>query len=481
MSDHCALTWTQPAIQGVGLRDPRLRRRFDIVFSAMAANPESSVCGRHGSWAQTAGALRLLHNERCTPEALQQGAIAATRQVLATLAERPDAGVPGAGVPGVPGVTLMVHDQTEFKPVFKMSPSKLMQHTALAVEARANGAVHGLMHQRWFDDPKAPQGEKRDQRRERWTRSQAWPEAVAAVGQPAPGGRWIHVADREADDFQMFAACDQPGHGFVIRSQHDRYLTDGSKLRQTLADRPVVGEVTVHVGRRSKVGVKAPPMARRPAQGARIAHCEVRYATVTLAPPRNDPRYSQPRQAWAVSVREINPPANKSIAPVDWLLLTSEPVTNLDQALTVIGWYRRRWVIEEFHRSQKTGCKLERSQLQSPQAFIRLAAMAGMIAVRLLDLRELADDERTRDQPASRHIDDWLWVRVVAHLAKVDPRTLTVQQFYHTIARQGGWNGRKSDGRPGWQTLWRGWRHVQTLVEGAYLAQALNDDPKRCV
>jgi len=472
MSDHCALTWKEPVIQEVGLRDLRLRRRFDIVFSAMAANPESSVCERHGSWAQTMGAFRLLHNDRCTPEALQQGAMAATRQRLKKEAE-----LPGAGA-----VTLMVHDQTEFKPVFKVSPSKLMQHTTLAVNSQASGAVHGLMHQRWFDDPKAAKGEKRSQRRERWTRSQAWPEAVAAMGQPAPGDRWIHVADREADDFQMFAACDQPGQGFVIRAQHNRCLTDGSKLRQTLANQPVVGEVTVHVARRSKVGVKAPPMARRPAQGARIARCEVRFATVTLAPPRNDSRYSEPRRVGAVSVREIDPPSTKSIAPVDWLLLTTEPVTDLDEALTVIGWYRRRWVIEEFHKAQKTGCRLEKSQLRDRDAFIRLAAMAAMVAVHLLDLRELADDERTRDQPASRHIDDWLWVRVVAHLAKHnDPRTLTVQQFYHTIARHGGWNGRKSDGRPGWQTLWRGWRHVQTLVEGAYLAQALKDDLERCV
>ncbi|MFL5696121.1 MAG: IS4 family transposase [Ktedonobacteraceae bacterium] len=51
---------------------------------------------------------------------------------------------------------------------------------------------------------------------------------------------------------------------------------------------------------------------------------------------------------------------------------------------------------------------------------------------------------------------------------------MTIQQCWHAIARYGGYLGRKSDGPPGWKTLWRGWLHIQTLLEGVHLAPLLS-------
>lgn len=428
----------------------------------MAENPQTSLPRQAQSWAATMGTYRFLHNERVTPGDMQRQAIEATRHAC------------------VGPVTLRLHDLTEFKPVFVLSPTKLLQHTALAVDGES-GNVLGVMHQHCFDDPAKPAGESRPERRARWTRSQVWPQAVAAVGRPVNGSRWIHVADREADDFQMFAACEAAGQGFVIRSQHDRLLTDGMRLRQTMAKQPVCGQIEVTVARRGKVGAEAPPRSRRKAQASRLARCQVRFAAVMLAPPANDPRYQAPRPVYAVSVREIDPPADVE-HPIDWLLLTSEPVTCPADALRVIGWYRRRWLIEEYHKAQKTGWRLEKTQLDDRQAFIRLAALAGLVAVRLLQLRQWADDPGAADRPAAQRIDDPLWVRIVSHLAgHDDPRTLTTKQFYHTLARLGGWLGRKSDGRPGWQSLWEGFHHVAAYVEGARLAQKLTDESSGCV
>jgi hypothetical protein len=442
----------------------------------MAENPQTSLPRQAQSWSATMGAYRFLHNDRVTPGEMQRGAIEATRQAC------------------IGPVTLLLHDLTEFDPVHALSPTKLLQHTTLAVNGDSGGGgvadVLGVMHQRCFDDPAKPVGETRKQRRERWTRSQVWPQAVAAMaamGQPLNGSRYIHVADREADDFQMFAACDAAGQGFVIRSQHDRLLADGARLRETVSKQPACGQIEVTVARRRAVGAEAPPRARRQAQAQRLAKCEVRFTAVMLAPPANDPRYQAPRLTYAVSVREIDPPADVE-EPIDWLLLTSEPVTCLADAVKVIGWYRRRWTIEEYHKAQKTGCRLEQSQLEDRQAFIRLAAIAGLVAVRLLQLRQWADDAApgaapgAADKPAAEYIDDPLWLRIVSHLAKHDdPRTLTVKQFHRTLARLGGWLGRKSDGRPGWQSLWDGYHKVAAYVEGARLARQLEEDAGGCV
>ncbi len=423
----------------------------------MSAQPQASIPERNTQWSATLATYRLLNNERVTPQAIQGPAIALTRQHCA--ARR---------------VVLCVHDLTELKPVHGMSTTKLLQHTTLAVDAD-HGEVLGVLRQHWFDDPKKPQGESRSQRRQRWTRSQVWPEAVAAVGAGSGSGRWIHVADREADDFQMFDACQQLGHGFVIRAQHDRCLSDGGHLREAVLRMPVAGDTVIDVPARSTVGLKAPPGERRPARPARQARLTVRFGQVTLPAPQNDPRYGQPRQMYGVHVREEPAPADEG-DPIEWLLLTSEPVTTLAEALQVVGWYCRRWVVEEFHKGQKTGCRLEESQLETPAAFVNLAAIAAVVAVRLLKLRDQADQTQGAEEPAMRWFDA-LWVLVVCRLAKhPDPSTLTVRQFYHTIARHGGWLGRRRDGRPGWQTLWRGWRKVADYVTGIELFNATPDE-----
>lgn len=114
-----------------------------------------------------------------------------------------------------------------------------------------------------------------------------------------------------------------------------------------------------------------------------------------------------------------------------------------DDVLRVIGWYRRRWLIEDFHKAQKTGCRLEETQLEDQAASIRLAAITALSAVRLLQLREKADDEETAAESAMKHFDP-LWMEVVSRVAKhKDPSMLSVRQFYHTIAQKSGWPPRR--------------------------------------
>ena len=46
--------------------------------------------------------------------------------------------------------------------------------------------------------------------------------------------------------------------------------------------------------------------------------------------PQNDPRFHTPLSMWAIYATEIDPPADT--APIEWLLLTSEPADDLEQA-----------------------------------------------------------------------------------------------------------------------------------------------------
>jgi len=201
---------------------------------------------------------------------------------------------------------------------------------------------------------------------------------------------------------------------------------------------------------------------------ARSTSLSLRFKSVTIQPPTNDPRTKDaaPVQASAVLVRECDPP--EGCEPLQWRLLTSEPVETVDDAWRIVRYYRHRWMIEEWHRALKEGCQVEAAQFDDAMDVQRLAAIKGIIAARLLQLRDLAD-QAGDDASRLQAMVPMLWILVVAALAKLPAETLTPKQFFHGIAKRGGWLGRKHDRRPGWKVLWRGWKDLHMLVEGAEL------------
>jgi hypothetical protein len=202
-----------------------------------------------------------------------------------------------------------------------------------------------------------------------------------------------------------------------------------------------------------------PPAAHRaltvPAHGARPARettVTVSWMAVTLDAPTNarrDRPTPAPIPVWAVRVWEPTPPDGAE--PVEWRLLTTVPVVTVAEAWARVDWYTCRWLIEELHKGLKTGCRIEQVQLRERASIERL------LAVRLLGLRALS-----RQQPHAPvgRVADTAAVRLVAALAR-QPAADTVARFAAQVARLGGYQDRRGDGPPGWQTLWRGWHTVE--------------------
>ena len=69
---------------------------------------------------------------------------------------------------------------------------------------------------------------------------------------------------------------------------------------------------------------------------------------------------------WIVRVWEIDPP--KGQERLEWTLLTNHPIETFEDAYQVVGWYGR-WIIEEYHKGMKTGCRIEDAihERRSPQ------------------------------------------------------------------------------------------------------------------
>lgn len=218
------------------------------------------------------------------------------------------------------------------------------------------------------------------------------------------------------------------------------------------------------------------PQASRPldvpathGRTARSTVVQLAVGTLSVLPPRFEKRCGkEPLTVWAIGVWEEQTPDGEE--PLEWLLLTSVPTTTLEQAWERVRWYEHRWIVEDYHQRLKTGCRLEERQVRSADRLIRLLGFLSPLAVRLLQLRELA--RRDPERPAREVLDPDI-LTVVAAQSGQSPALMTTEAFWKAVAQMGGYLARRGDEPAGWKTLWKGWLRVQTLLEGVHLAAHL--------
>ena len=130
-----------------------------------------------------------------------------------------------------------------------------------------------------------------------------------------------------------------------------------------------------------------------------------------------------------------------------------------------------RWVVEELHKARKTGLNVEGPQFQFEDRLEPMIALLGVVAISLLNLRSLAANESTKDQPAHSVMHpDYIEALTLWRYRKVRSE-ISVYEFCMTLAKLGGHLNRKRDGVPGWITLWKGWMRLNDRVEGARAAK----------
>jgi hypothetical protein len=137
--------------------------------------------------------------------------------------------------------------------------------------------------------------------------------------------------------------------------------------------------------------------------------------------------------------------------------------------------YALRWMIEEFHKCEKTGCQVEMRRLEHADRLEPLIGLLSVLAVWLLQLKFVARD--TPEAPALELFDERM-VQVMARYLRRPAAALTVVQFWNGIGRLGGHPGRKGDGPVGWLRAWRGWQSFQLIMLGAELTSP--QEPEEC-
>ena len=133
-------------------------------------------------------------------------------------------------------------------------------------------------------------------------------------------------------------------------------------------------------------------------------------------------------------------------------------------------WHCRRWVIEEYHKCLKTGCGIEKCQVRDAEGLRVLLGFLSLLAVRLLMLRDLS---RSCPQMLAYEVVPAELIETLCFRYRLDAPRLALSEFWRRVAMLGGFLGRKSDGSPGWQTLWRGWLKLLDLAEGVAIGKQL--------
>jgi hypothetical protein len=449
--------WAVQHFGTVDLGDKRLTQRAVDMAQAMARRPGDILAKQMGGWNEQRGAYRLLENEAVSHEALSTPHWQQTRD---------QAGQSGSVVLMVQDITELdysAHPATEgLGPIGDHRGQGLMVHNTLAIEPTQRHVVGLAYQQVWTRDAQAHRGtESRKERRARANRqSQRWVQAVEAIGQPPAGVRWVHVGDRESDIFAFFEQGQTSQVDFCIRMMQNRRLEDGSAEEP----RRLLDEARQWPAR----GARSLDIPARAGQSARTAHLLVSWQAVTLRSPANEPGKMSTLAAWVVRTWEPDPPPG--VTPIEWLLLTSVPVLSLSDALERIDWYTCRWIVEDYHSCLKTGCALENSRLQQADRLQRLLAFLSIVAVRLLQLRDLS---RTAPDSMARHPVQGVLVQIMALRTHTDPNTMTLAFFWRAVAALGGFPGRKGDGQPGWKRLWHGWLRLLDWADGVHFARNL--------
>lgn len=441
------------------LGDVRRTKRLQQIATRAEGNPDAGFPQMVASDSELEGVYRLLSNEEVSPDEVIDPHIEATL-------DRAEAA----------RTCIVVHDTTAF---------------AFGGHTRRDGLgmLAGNGHEQGFfahvslavlaDDARTPLGVCALRRLRRLERTGVWKHGEVRQADPNReslrweqqlelvekrcGGRFsaVHIADREADIFDVLALASTLKARFVIRGHHDRTLADADDERLLERVRALVplASKTIELGARHDRGRPLAQRSKHPARKARSAVISVASCPVSLARPLNAHAAHAVLDVNVVRVWEHDPVDGEP--PVEWILYTSERVDTVEQMFAVVDIYRCRWVIEEFFKALKTGCAFEKRQLESFHALSNALSLFIPIAWKMLLARSLARDDQ--HAPASTLLTQVQLQLLQLRFELVDP-IMTAEQATYAVAKLGGHLRR--NGMPGWQTLARGFEALLLMQVG---------------
>lgn len=443
--------WAEEEFGGAHLGDARLRERLLILARDFYARPQANLPQACQTRARTKAAYYFLEHPETSMDALLQPHYEATRQRVAAerlvFAVQDTTFLNYSAHPGTDDLGPIGSDKRTIG---------LVLHSTLAFNA-AGTPLGFLDVQCWARDPK--EFGKRSKRKDlpmeekesmKWLKSF---QQVAEVQRCTPSTRLVSVGDREADIYELFqlALAEENAPWLLVRADRDRLREDGQE------------HLWPWMAQQAGAGIQEVQVPRRGAQAARVARLQVRFAQVTLRAPHGKEALGE-LTLWAVLAQEVEAPQGVK-EPLLWMLLTTCPVESFAGACQKVSWYTLRWGIEVYHRTLKSGCRIEQRQLGKAERLEACLAIDLVVAWRIFHLTKLGRE--VPDVPCSVYFEEAEWKALVAYTTQnptPPEQPPSLRDAVRRVATLGGFLGRKSDGQPGTQTLWLGLQRLDDLT-----------------
>ena len=447
------------------LGDPRRTKRVVQVACDLATNIGSSVATASENPAEIEGAYRLTRNDMISPEKIALAGFLKTDQLVE---QRPLV----LSIQDTTGLSYKHSVCNELGAVNSASPQSknpvgrtLYAHSTLMIDANSE-QVLGLAYQDYFYREKKVQGKSHQlQCRAREEKeSFKWQKAQETLSNRMTStANLIDVCDREADIYEYLDHQINAKNRFLVRASENRLLNkpDG-KVRDIINSLNISGYYSIDI--KQKGGRKH-----------RTAKIGLSYEEIIIKKPQRAIGEQEIRLNMIVC-QEVN--ATDIKEKLCWILYTTEPINNAEDARKIVRYYELRWRIEEFHKVWKTdGTNVEGLRMQKRENLKRIAVIKAFIAVRLLQLQDLAqNNDQAKEIACTCVFSDLSWKLLWARVEKKKKRPSqppSLYWAYYAIAKLGGWYDSKRTGRVGVKALWMGWLKLVALMEAVEIAREL--------
>lgn len=430
--------WLEKEFKNIDFGDKRLRDRFFSMANHFVRKPDETINKAMINFADKKASYRLISHQNFSSDKI----LVEHRNSTASRLKNES-------------VALMIHDSSFFSFNSKRSIKGLgniggkagdqdthgfIGHYSLAVST--NDVPLGVMGLTTWSRANSDMWEKESDR---------WPEAILETEKYCPPDtKLIHLADREADQFEVLFTLIKNKHDFIIRSKHDRIIENGDHyLRWHLNKKKNDHEFKIFHTKLKK-----------------DVEAVVKYGEIEFF----DPGFklnglTSVKRKVVLNILEIS--TTSEIAEKDqlhWILLTSLPLKNFGDASRVIDYYKKRWHIENFFKVLKDGgCKVERASLRTFERLDKYITLFSVIAWRIYYIKHLAELNPDEDSSLSFSEVESLVLKIENKIS--DDQRITIKEALRLVAKMGGFNGRKHDGEPGTVSLWRGLIKLEAKVE----------------
>lgn len=446
------LDWVKTETEKQSMGDARLNNRLANIINTLSIEPSKSIPCANTTWAETFAAYRFFDNAKVNFESIMSGHRAAT---LARILKE--------SVVLIPQDTTFLNFATDstskdMGTLRAKDSNQQLLHTSIAISpSRVNlGVVEASMWKRPEEKAKRTRNTKPIEEKE----SMRWLDHYSRacdIQKENSETTIVSIADREGDIHEWFQHAESfplnERANYIIRAKANRTLELDNDDRLPLWD---------YMNTQKSLGKYSIKIPKRNKEPERTALIDVYASEVHLL---GKGKARRPLSQYVVFAKERNPPDAKS--GIEWMLLTDFVVEDYTQAQIIIEWYRCRWEIETYFRVIKGSCGIQDNRLQTESRMLNCIAVYLIIGWRLHAITMLAREDPDRQCTDAFSDREWtiLWRMRNKTPPPKDPPCL--RDITRMLANLGGFLGRKGDGEPGVQTIWKGYDKLLHYIEAA--------------